>query len=66
MPSNEYMREWRQTDTGRASLAAQKRRAKAKSRAHATLALRYQLEFERLFKMHLAEIEREEQDHEVD
>lgn len=65
MPSNEYMREYRQTDAGRAALHKQKQRQKAKNRAYATLGLRHKVEFESLFTMHLEAIEREEQDREV-
>lgn len=66
MPSNEYMREWRQTENGRAALAIQKRRDKARRRALNELAQRHVAEFDALLIMHLANVEREEQDREVE
>lgn len=65
MPSNEYMREWRRTENGRQALRKQKQRQKAKHRALIMLAERHVAEFDALFIMHLANVEREEQDREV-
>lgn len=66
MPSNEYMREWRTTPSGKVALELQRRRQKARNRALAELARRHASEFDLLFIMHLANVEREEQDREVD
>lgn len=64
MPSSEYMREWRKTENGAIALRKQKQRDKARRRALAALAERHVAEFDALLTMHLAAIEREEQDHE--
>ena len=63
MPSKEYMREYRRTAAGQIARQKQKQRDKAKQQAFRTLALRHKSEFDTLFKMYLADIEREEQDH---
>lgn len=62
MPSSEYMRDWRLTDSGQDSMRRQKRRDKARKRALSLLAKRHKDEFEALLTMFLAELEREEQD----
>lgn len=62
MPSKEWMREYRQTEEGRATLARQRIRAKARQRALADLAELHTGEFEALLTMHLDRIQREEQD----
>jgi hypothetical protein len=54
-----YIREWRRTANGRASLLAQKRRDQAKRAAIRALIDRHQDEYEALFTAHLMRIEDE-------
>lgn len=55
----EYMRKHRQTMTGQAQLAAQKRRDKARRRAVARLIDRYRLEWNAIFIEELDRVEEE-------
>lgn len=53
----EYIKEWRRTPAGKASLEAQKRREAAKRAAVKDLIDRHSREYETLFAAHLQRIE---------
>lgn len=53
-----YIREWRKTPSGQASLKAQKRRDQARRAAIKNLIKRHQMEFEALFMACLQEVEK--------
>lgn len=55
----EYMKEWRQTKTGREYLAASKRREKARRRAVMELVENHEEEYARLLNKHVTQVEAE-------
>jgi hypothetical protein len=58
MSGAEYIREWRKTEAGKASLQAQKRRAAARRRAMQRLVSLHPAEFESILKHELEQEER--------
>ena len=57
---NDYIKQWRKTPAGQAYQQADKRRQKARQRAYAELAQRYDDEYEALLVKHIKAIEDEE------
>lgn len=53
----EYMREYRQTMSGRAQMQAQKIRARARQMAYRALARKHAIEFEALFAGYLRQLD---------